>query len=81
MARQKVTMITCDACGNPVPEDSERINFPVLFTTSQEDGRVVEPYIENCKLDLCYKCKYNVIKIKATGCMGNNEYSMIGEGD
>lgn len=66
----------CDICGKEV-ESAFRINYPVIFTTEQQEGMSCKPYIEQTNLDLCNQCMEKVAKIKAVGAMGNNQYKIM----
>lgn len=66
----------CDLCGTEHEEkDIAHVKMPVLFTTEQNEGKPVKPYVsEDCTLDLCASCLDRALTIEATGCMGFNRY-------
>lgn len=67
----------CDVCGKEV-EHAESVTVPVLWKTEQNEGRPCKPYIRCERLDLCEECLHNVLVLEASGCMGHNEFSLIG---
>lgn len=73
--RKMIEAVVCDLCG--ATKNVEQINYPVIFTTEQNEGRPVEPYISDEKIDLCDKCMKKVLKIKAHGAQGINDYEVM----
>lgn len=69
-----VEQFFCDLCGNQT--DVTQIKYPVIFYTEQTEGRSCEPYISYETLDLCTDCQNRVLKIKAVGAQGYNEYKV-----
>lgn len=71
----------CDICGeNTKEKDIFQVNYPVIFTTNQTDGKECKAYIEQEQIDICRNCADKVLKISASGCQGYNEYKVINEG-
>ncbi len=67
--------ILCDCCKKEKP--TQKIKYPVLFTTEQTEGRSVNPYISYQELDLCADCIRINVGIAGSGAMGYNEYKQI----
>lgn len=65
----------CDVCKK---EDAkmQSINYPVLFTTEQTEGRPVKPYISQQKIDVCEECLSKIIKLQGNGAQGFNNYEI-----
>ena len=76
--KKTIEYTICDICGKEA--DTENINYPVLFTTEQTDGRACKPYVSQQKLDVCADCMGKIIKLTATGAQGCNTYR-VREGD
>lgn len=70
--KKQITIFQCDLCKKEVA--TQEIIYPVLFLTEQTEGRVVKPYLEKTKLDLCSECIGKVVKINAHGAQGHNHY-------
>lgn len=79
MARKQVVICTCDLCGKSVDNETQLkcLSIPVRFTTEQTEGRTVEPYYVNEKMDLCESCLRKVTVVTASGAMGYNRYSFM----
>ena len=77
---QKTTIeYYCDICKTKV-SNLITINYPVLFTTEQDEGRSVNtPYVSQERLEICSECKNKIIKLRASGCQGYNQYTIVGE--
>lgn len=70
----------CDICKEETKnEDIFQVNYPIVFTTNQIDGKECKAYIEQKQIDICRHCAANVLKISASGCQGYNEYKIINE--
>ena len=67
--------IICDCCKKEKP--TQKVKYPVLFTTEQTEGRAVAPYISYQELDLCESCIRLNVGIAGSGAMGYNEYKQI----
>ena len=73
---KKVTEIyECDICKKQEVKMNS-INYPVLFLTEQTEGRSVDPYICQQKIDVCKDCETKIIKLTGMGAMGHNEYKI-----
>ena len=58
----------------------KKTKMSVIFTTEQNEGRTVEPYLENVEIDLCADCKKRILNanvLYGRGAMGYNEYYFI----
>jgi len=74
---KKVSEIfVCDICKREEVK-MQSINYPVLFLTEQTEGRAVPAYISQTKLDVCQECLPKIVKLQASGAMGNNTYTII----
>ncbi len=70
------TILTfCDVCRKESPV--EQISYPVLFTTEQNEGRGVTPYLSLEQLDMCPECKEKVIRLGGNGAQGHNNYYFL----
>lgn len=68
----------CDICKKETNEkDCFRVNYPVIFTTNQTDGKECKAYIEQKQIDICRRCADKVLKITASGCQGCNDYKVL----
>ena len=70
----------CDICGVEGDVDIELIKYPVIFHTDQTEGRCCEPYISYENIDVCDKCRKQILKLSAVGAQGYNKYSIIEAG-
>ena len=63
----------CDICKR---KDSTvtPINYPVVFHTEQTEGRSVNPYISQQKIDVCDDCLCTICKLDGYGAQGHNDY-------
>ena len=68
----------CDICKKEVSTFTT-VNYPVIFTTEQDEGRSVTPYVSQERLEICSECKDKLLKLKASGCQGYNQYTIVGE--
>lgn len=69
----------CDLCGTECEENEiNHVKMPVLFTTEQNEGRLVTPYLTTCDIDLCITCLDRALTIEASGSMGFNRYEWRG---
>lgn len=73
--RKKIEIATCDLCGSK--NNVKEVNYPVLFTTEQTEGRIVTPYISQSKIDLCEKCINEIIIITGRGAQGHNTFEKM----
>jgi hypothetical protein len=68
----------CDVCNRECgARGSMEPKRQVIFTTEQDEGRSVDPYLELVEIDICPECKKRVLRgeaIYAQGCMGYNRY-------
>lgn len=84
MSERVALTVSCDVCGRPFwtgdeKNDEDRpkmVTTAVWFDTEQNEGRPTEPYLDTVKIDLCPECAERAIRIRASGCMGINEYRM-----
>lgn len=70
--RRTIEITTCDLCKEEKPV--KEINYPIIFTTEQTEGRSVTPYISQAKLEVCDECIEKICKITAVGAQGCNTY-------
>jgi hypothetical protein len=75
------TTVNCDLCGVELLVDAAQKSHgrivPVRFTTEQTEGRSIEPYLSNEKLDLCLSCMKHIVDelpLGGHGAMGGNTY-------
>lgn len=71
------TTVVCDIKGCDREAKHKAKTVSVRFTTEQNEGRAVEPYLEGSKLDFCkmhYQMYIDSIALNATGAMGYNDY-------
>lgn len=61
----------CDICKK---EGAKTYTTLARFTTEQNEGRMVEPYITSTKIDLCNDCLEKVVIINGEGAQGNNTF-------
>ena len=64
--------VTCDICGREVP--CLRVDYPVVFTSEQTEGRPCKPYVQQTSLDLCPDCAAMSLRVNAYGAQGFNTY-------
>lgn len=64
----------CDVCGKQAEVKS--LNYPVIFHTEQTEGRSVEPYIAQTKIDMCQDCIQKALMLDGYGAQGYNRYSV-----
>ena len=64
----------CDICGKETTVIP--VSYPVIFHTEQTEGRSVDPYIDQTKLDICEECAEKAFKIHAIGAQGYNKYEI-----
>ena len=59
----------CDVCDEIVQEKdfNKQIMLPVLFSTNQNTGEEVTPYLDYKKIDVCKKCLKKVLILQGTG--------------
>lgn len=76
--RKSIEIVTCDLCGAQ-GEDVVSIKYPVVFLTEQNEGRPCKSYVNISDIDVCPDCKKRILRVNATGCMGFNEYKVVGE--
>ncbi len=74
--KKTIEICTCDIC-NKEDKKAQTINYPVLFITEQTEGRGCTPYIYQTKIDVCQECLSKIIKLQASGAMGNNIYTIL----
>jgi len=78
----KREILQCDICGDEKNAIKEKQSISVIFTTEQNEGRAITPYLDVHLLDLCVDCYDRVIKGKAifgSGAMGYNKFYFTGE--
>lgn len=66
----------CDVCNTNAK--IENIKLQVIFTTEQDEGRSVTPYLTLKDIDICDKCLAYLMKgnyLFAAGAMGHNTYN------
>jgi len=66
----------CDICSSNEPK-YKGFELQVIFTTEQDEGRGVDHYLSDEKLDLCENCMKKILKgnyVFAEGAMGHNKY-------
>ena len=74
------TIYICDICKNKLNQNNEiklKFNIQVIFHTEQTEGRNVNPYLSNEKIDICQKCYNKVLEgnyIHGNGAQGCNNY-------
>ena len=61
----------CDLCKK---EGAETYTTLARFHTEQNEGRMVEPYLVNTKIELCKECANKVVILNGRGAQGNNEF-------
>lgn len=69
---------TCDIQNCAEKADHKQKTVSVVFTTEQDEGRSVPPYLEGKKLDFCekhYQQYINTMPLRASGSMGYNHYT------
>ena len=72
--RTTVEVIKCDLCGSEA--DCISVNYPVVFTSDQTEGRPCKPYVSQQKIDVCHKCKGKILRVTGYGAMGFNKYEI-----
>lgn len=79
MAKQLIETYFCDVCKKSlcVDEVTSIKSFPVFFTTEQNEGREVKPYISRVDIDFCDTCLTEVLYICAQGAMGSNIFNIV----
>lgn len=78
------TKIVCDIKGCDKDAAHKQKMVSVVFSTEQEEGRTVPPYLQGEKLDFCadhYQTFINLQPLRATGAQGYNEYELKPRGD
>ena len=70
-------ILKCDLCRHEVLE-LETVNYPVMFTTEQTEGRGVPLHVSQEKLELCKLCLNRACVIFGAGAQGCNEYWLKG---
>lgn len=61
----------CDLCG---ATNAKTYNTLAQFTTEQNEGRIVTPYVTMTDIELCGECLDKVIVLRASGAQGNNKF-------
>lgn len=74
--KKAITELFCDIC-NSKTETLIDIVYPVIFHTEQTEGKYVEPYIYNTKIEVCPNCLKRLCRLSAIGAQGYNRYSFI----
>ena len=77
--KKVTTVVHCDVC-NSTKNVKEEVRVQVIFTTEQNYGRTITPYLTSDfhKLDLCEICLDTIIEdgkyLYGSGAMGYNKY-------
>ena len=79
MAERTIKKYFCDICGEETTV--QKVNYPVIFHTEQDEGRPVKPYISQKMIDMCQDCLLKALRIDGYGAQGNNEYELIKKRD
>lgn len=72
--RKMIEETYCDICSEKRPV--KEIDYPVIFHTEQTEGRLVDPYIFQQKLEVCDECIRKIAVLHGEGAMGYNEYNI-----
>jgi hypothetical protein len=67
----------CDIKGCDKEAEVKGQELQIIFTTEQTEGRLVKPYLQMEKLDICAACLLTVLSgeaIWAHGAQGHNTY-------
>lgn len=73
--RKEIVVYSCDICGNQKElKEIKQINYPVIFTTDQTEGRSCDPYISQEKIDVCQDCLSKICRVCGEGAQGFNKY-------
>lgn len=77
-----VTKVMCDikGCNQEVKGYGQGIHIHVVFHTDQTEGRSVNPYFSNEKMDICEPCMAKIMDsypLQAAGAQGYNDYRII----
>ncbi len=70
--KKTIEVTSCDICKMEKPVVA--INYPVIFTTDQTEGRPCKPYISQEKIDVCEACKSRILTIEGYGAQGCNTF-------
>jgi len=71
----KIEIHKCDICNEE--RKIKQKTMTVIFLTEQDEGRSVDPYLENVSIELCNDCEKKILEgniLYATGAMGYNNY-------
>lgn len=66
----------CDICGKEIKKPHTLV-LPIQFTTEQNEGKPVDKYIEDRKVDLCNECFERAVPVYARGAQGHNTYYFL----
>lgn len=72
-----VTQTICDVKGCDKDAFHKQKTVSVRFTTEQNEGRSVEPYLEGFRLDFCkvhYQMYIDSLSLNGSGAMGYNDF-------
>jgi hypothetical protein len=67
----------CDVCGSDTKSIATGKDIQVIFTTEENEGRSIDPYLSIRKIDICKDCMQKVLAghyIYGEGAMGYNKY-------
>lgn len=86
MAKEIVYRCDIDGCDKRVEDECNRQKVvSVIFTTEQNEGREVPPYLVTASIDICEECIQELIDsgriITASGAMGCNTYVINTDND
>lgn len=75
MGLKNVQIKVCDLCPNE--KEIRTVRVPVKWTTEQNEGRCVEPYITIDEIDICPSCLEKITRVTAHGAQGKDTFSII----
>ena len=78
----KKEIIQCDICKKESFNKTDILTYSlqVIFTTEQNEGKSVEPYLDNVNIEMCNDCYKKLLETRtyiiASGVMGHNTYKL-----
>ena len=70
--KKTIEQYFCDVCGKQA--EVQKVNYPVIFHTEQDEGRPVKPYISQKMIDMGQDCLHKTLVLHGDGAKGNNHY-------
>lgn len=75
MARKTVEICTCDICEKET--EVQVLTIPIRWTTEQNEGRCIKPYITTETKDICNDCLVKICVVDVSGAQGHNHYEIV----